>query len=988
MGKQIHSSLLKLGFSVLILLIAVTTINAQQITVTGTVTSAATGETLPGVNVTIVGTASGTVTNLDGEYSLSVASDATLRFSFIGFQSRDIAVDGNSVINVELSESTATLDEVIVLGYATISKRQVTSSVSQVSGENLNVIATHDPVDMLQGQMAGVVVNRSSGQPGQNSSIEIRGRGSISASSSPLYVIDGIIAGTGARDAVSPSDIASITVLKDAAATALYGSRASNGVVVITTKRGRSGSTQVNVRSSVGFSQALQGNERFMNAEELYDWHQNLVNAPAGPFYNRPEVLAHDTNWFDVGFDGGGTQNFEASVSGGDDRTRFYLSGGYYNETGTGVGTNFDRLSGRMNVQHNLTDRIEISAQVSGTYSNRFDVVAGNPYNMLRFAVSNVPWDTPHNADGSVRTGREADWYSRDSENPIHGMQWNYDSNDVTYFSGDANLRYNIADWVSFRTNNRFSLRNGVREIFQDSRSAAGAPRNGQIENRNDQSHSVITSNLFNFNKGWERQSLSGLAGFEYQDNRSENAWVTGIGLAPGMQILSSAATAFSTAGNINESAFASFLAQAEYEWDETYIATVSFRRDGSSRFGANNRWGNFWSLSGSWIISNEAFMQDVTFLDQLALRGSYGTTGNAEISNYGAFGLYEFTRSYFGVPASWPSRTPNPDLTWEVAKTINVGVDVDVMDRVNFSVDVYRRDNEDLLQNVILPGTSGISSQLQNVGSVRNHGIEFQVTTRNIQSTRFNWNTTLTVSSNRNRVTALSDGESINYGGIYRIEEGFDINSVYMRKWHGVNSQTGAPQWEVVTRNDDGDIIARDITEDYGTANPQIVGATTPKFQGGINNAFQYGNFSFNAFFTFEQGSQRYLGAQGLDHGAYMTMNKRKLQSGESFWRQPGDNATHPAQIVNGNNSAQLESSLYLYDSSYLRLRNARISYDLPSDSGIMQSLGMRSLRVYASGDNLLTFTSYPGKDPASGVGGGGYPIAKTYLFGIELGF
>lgn len=960
---------------------AVTTINAQQITVTGTVTSAETEETLPGVNVTIVGTASGTVTNFSGEYSLSVASDATLRFSYIGFQSRDVAVDGNTVINVELNESTATLDELVVLGYATISKRQVTSAVAQVSGENLNVIASHDPIDMLEGRMAGVVVGTSSGQPGSDASIQIRGRGSISASSSPLFVVDGII---GSDNAVAPSDIASITVLKDAAATALYGSRASNGVVVITTKRGRAGSTLVNVRSSVGFSQAITGNTEFMNAQELYDWHQNLVNASAGPFYNRPELLTHDTNWWDQGFDGGATQNFEASVSGGDDRTRFYLSGGYYNEEGTSIGTNFDRLSGRVNIQHNLTDQIEVSAQVSGTYSSRFDVVSGNPYSMLRFAESSVPWDTPYNADGTVRTGREADWYSRDSENPLHGMQWNTDEANDTYLTGDLNLRYNIADWVSFRTNNRFSLSNGFDVVFQDSRSAAGSPRNGTIEHGRNSSNSVITSNLFNFNKGWARQSLSGLAGFEYSDSRYEDTNALGIGLAPGMKILSAAATALGTTGNINENAFASFLAQAEYEWDETYIATVSFRRDGSSRFGINNRWGNFWSVSGSWIISNESFMEDVDYLDQLALRGSYGTTGNASISNYGAYGLYSFTRNYFGIPASWPSRTPNPDLTWEVAKTVNVGLDVDFMDRVNFSVDVYRRDNEDLLQNVTLPGTSGISSQLQNVGTVRNYGIEFQITTQNVQSTRFNWNTTLTLSSNKNEVIKLSNGEAINSGN-FRFEEGYDMNSVYMRKWIGVNPQTGAPQWEVVTRDEDGEITSRAVTEDYGTANSQIIGTTTPKFLGGLNNSLQYGNLSLNIFFTFNQGSQDYVGGGGNDHGAYMTTNKRKLQPGESYWRQPGDNATYPAQIVNGNNSSQLESSLYLYDSSYLRLRNARVAYDLPSDGSILQAIGMRSLRVYASGDNLLTFSSYPGRDPA---GSGRYPIPRTYMFGIELGF
>jgi len=982
MKKRITYSLwlwMLCAFSVL----AANTVEAQQITVSGTITSAQTGETLPGVNIVIQGTDTGTITDLEGQYEIQSPSDGVLRFSFIGFETQTVDVDGRETINIELVESTAALDEVIVMGYGTISKRQITSSVSQITGASLQEVTTHDPIDMLQGQMPGVVVERTSGAPGQNASITIRGQGSITASTNPLYVIDGVIAGTGARDAVNPSDIESITVLKDAAATALYGSRASNGVVVITTKRGQSGATQINVRSSVGFSEAVEGNERWMNSQELYEFHQNMINAEAGPFYNRPELMETDTRWWDVGFDGGATQNYEASLSGGDDQTTFYLSGGYFEEQGTGVGTHFDRLSGRVNVQHNFSENLQVSSQVAGNYSVRDNVVAGAPYNMLTFASRNLPFDSPYNEDGTPRTGQESDWYSRDSENPLHGMQWNTDLNKITYFSGDLNINYNLTDWAHFSTSNRFSLREGRREIFHDPRSQAGAARNGELDHRIGRSSSVITSNLLNLNRGWERHSLSGLVGWEFQDNVEEDTNVVGTGFAPGMRILSSAATAFSTSGGINEHAYSSFLGQAEYEWDETYIATVSFRRDGSSRFGANNRWGNFWSVSGSWIISNETFMNNAHFLDQLALRASYGTTGNAEIGNYEAYGLYGLTTSYIGTPASFPQRIANPNLTWEVNKTVNVGLDIDILDRINFSLDVYQRDNYDLLQNVTLPGTSGISSQIQNVGDIQNRGIEVQISTQNIQSAQFNWTTDFNIHSNRNRVIRLHDGEPIARPGSMRLMEGHDMNTFWMRKWHEVRPEDGAPLWEVVTRDEAGNITERDITGDYGTANNQVVGTATPDFQGGIRNTFQYANFTLSAMFSFQYGSQRYYGT-GIDHGAYMTTNIRHLRPDESYWRQPGDIATFPAQIVGGNNSAQLESSLYLYDSSYIRLRNARLTYNVPPESNLMTSVGMRSARLYVSGDNLVTFTDFPGKDPVSGA----YPISRSVLFGIELGF
>lgn len=967
-----------------IFFIFATVTNAQQLTVTGEVTSSSNEETLPGVNISIVGQDGGTVTDLEGQYELEVSSDDTLSFSYIGYQALTVPVDGRNVIDVSLEESTEALDEVIVMGYRAVSKRDVSSSISQVSGDALEQVTTHDPTEMIEGQMSGVNVSQESGRPGTNADITVRGMGSISAGTSPLYVVDGVIAGSGARDAVSPSDIESITVLKDASATALYGSRASNGVVVIQTKAGTSGDTQIDIRSARGYNTTLHGNEKWMNSEELYEFHQNMANAEDGPFYNNSDLLNTDTNWRDIGFDTGITQMYEASVSGGDDQTTFYVSGNYFEEEGTNIGTNYDRISGRVKLDHSFNDRFRISSQVTGNYAVRDNVVAGDPYDILTFSQRNLPWDSPWNDDGSVRTGLESDWYSRDTENPLHGMQWNYDLDKTSYYAGDIRLQYNLFDWAYFSSTNRFSTRDGRREVFFDARSQAGTSRNGELNHENDRSTSVITSNLLHLERSGEIHSLSGLAGFEYQDNRSEDTEVVGTGLAPDMTILDAASTAFSTGGNIGESTYASLLAQAEYDYDERYILTASYRLDGSSRFGADNRWGNFYSLGGSWMLHNESFMDNVSAIEQLALRASYGTTGNAEIGNYEAQGLYSFTSNYIGTPASFPSRVPNPNLTWEVAHTINVGVDVDIMNRVGMSLDVYQKDNKDLLQNVTLPGTSGINSRIQNVGTVRNQGIEFQINTTNIETPSLNWSTDFTISTNKNRVMELADGEAIPRGSNMQIIEGEDINTFWLRKWHGVNTETGAPQWEAVTRNENGEITDVEIVEDYGDANNQIVGTSTPDFWGGIRNSVRYKNFSASAYFTYSYGGLGYY-SDGIDFGAYETTNFRHLRPGESYWEEPGDEAHFPQNIMYGNNNGHRPSSLWLYDRSYLRLRNARISYNLSSDSSILQSAGMRTARIYVSGDNLATFSDWPGRDPASAQNT--YPLARKLLFGIELG-
>ena len=831
--------------------------------------------------------------------------------------------------------------------------------------------------------MAGVIVEQGGGRPGQTADITIRGQGSITAGSSPLYVIDGVIAGAGASEAVSPSDIETITVLKDAAATALYGSRASSGVVVITTKSGSAGDTQVNFRTSRGYNTTLHGNESWMDAQELYDFHQSMQQAELGPFYNRSEVANTNTNWRDIGFDTGVTQMFDASVSGGNEQTRFYISGNYFDEEGTNIGTEYQRISGRVSLEHDVSQNFQVTARAAGHFGVRDNVVQGNPYTILTFSQRALPWDSPWNDDGTVRVGTESDWYSRDSENPLHGMQWNTDLNKNSYYEANLNLRYDFLDWAYVTSSNRYTQDNGRQEIYLDSRTQAGGARDGSIEHDLNQSRSLLTSNLVNVRPYFgEVHSVSGLVGIEYQDNRFEYSNLVGGSLAPELSIPSAAAVPYEVAGNIGESAFLSYLAQGEYEFSDRYIVTASFRRDGSSRFGSDNRYGNFYSVGASWSISNESFMESVDAISQLALRASYGTTGNASIENYEALGLYSYTSNYIGAPASFPTRVSNPNLTWETAKTVNVGLDAELAERVNMSIDVYQRDNVDLLQAVTLPGTSGIESRIQNVGHIRNRGIELQLTSTNIEGDNFLWTTDLTFSSNRNKVVGLYDGEPIATDGDQRLMEGHDMNTYWLRKWHGVNRETGAPQWEVVTRNEAGEITDVDITEDYGEANPQVAGASTPNFMGGMRNTFRLGHFSLSAFFTFMQGATGYY-ATGIDFGAYMTTNYRHLRPGESYWKEPGDDAHFPANIAGGNNSGHLESSLFLYDRSYLRLRTARISYNIPVENGLLSRL--RSAQVYINGENLITFSNWPGRDPASDDNS--YPLARNILFGIELG-
>jgi TonB-linked SusC/RagA family outer membrane protein len=403
-----------------------------------------------------------------------------------------------------------------------------------------------------------------------------------------------------------------------------------------------------------------------------------------------------------------------------------------------------------------------------------------------------------------------------------------------------------------------------------------------------------------------------------------------------------------------------------------------------------DNRYGNFYSVGGSWLLSNESFMDDMDAVDLLRVRASYGTTGNAGIGNYEHYGLYAYTVQYAGNPGAIPSRTPNPELTWEIARQANFGIDLELFERVDFSTDIYQQTNEDLLLAVVLPATAGFASRTENVGTVRNRGVEFEVSTRNMVGTNFSWSTDFNISFNRNRVMELHDGEDI-LAGNQRIMEGYDKNTWYMRKWAGVDPETGDPLWEVLERDDDGNVISSDVTSNYNEATQQAVGTASPDFTGGIRNRLSYGGVSLSAFFTFVSGNEIYHSARQLfdSDGGYPGYNQMVLHDGWTRWEQPGDEATHPRAVYGGNQNSNSPSSRYLEDGSYLRLQNVTISYDLQPD--LLNQIGLRSLRFYASGDNLLTLTNFSGMDPEveieSATAGTKYPISRKLLFGIEIG-
>ena len=957
--------------------------------ITGKITDQG-GASLPGVSVVVKGTTAGVITDSDGNYSLSgIPANATLQFSFVGMKMQEIEVGNKTTVNVVLAEETIGLEEVIAVGYTSKQKSQISSSISVIPSEKLKTVTSNNVSNMLQGQAAGVVVSSSSGDPNAGTAIIIRGSSSINADSSPLYVVDGIIGGTA-----NPRDVESITILKDAAATGLYGSRAANGVIIITTKSGKSGKTRVNINNTVGFSYASMGNYQVMNSQQAYDYQKSFLSESFFNQYRPASLLDHDTKWMDLAYRTGFTQSYGADLSGGNEKTQFYIAGNYYDEQGTVYHTNRKEYNFRANLTHRITDKLKVIVKLNVNSLGSENEASGN-YGAIHGAASNMPWDYPCNDDGSIRKGTEAGWIGRENDNFLHGWQYNSDFTNGKGFDGDLNFDYNIFKNLTFSTYNRVSFRTRKREMYYDVLAKAGKGM-GELWNWFNNDNKLITSNRLKYDKNFGKNSVTAIAVFEGEKNFSDNNNMYGNSIATGLHVMEAAAMIMKadgiSPGNIGENAFYKGLVQVDYSFNHKYFLIGSLINEASSRFGVNNRSANFFTLGSSWILSNEDFMDNLSIFNELKIRASYGSTGNANIGNYQSMGLYSFSTQYNGVPGAIPSQLANPDLTWEKANTTDFGIDIGLFNRITFNFDWYDKTTDGLLLSVEKPYTSGYTSFMANVGSIKNRGVEFVLNTKNLVG-EFKWETGFNISFNKNEILKLAGGKDITSGN-FRFREGEGLYTYWFQKWAGVDPANGDPLWEVVTKDANG-VATISTTNAYASATMQLAGSALPDFTGGLTNNFSYKRFYLNTFANFTHGNLVY---NSMDSdGAYETLNERVLTSGESIWKTPGDIATHPKPVLGGNHNSNKPSSRFLEDGSYFRLRNVTFGYNLPTK--LLSALRISTASIYFSADNAFTLTKFKGTDPevfvspgAGTVGDAGgnykYPMSKKMLFGINIGF
>lgn len=960
----------------------------QQRTVTGTVTDEQ-GNVLDGVTVAVKGTTTVVTTDGSGNYRLPLGMGAaTLVFSNVGFETHEQPVTNQNTVNITLKVVVSDLDEVVVVGYSSKSLSELSSAVAVVNSEKLQGVTSQNLGSMLQGKVPGLMISNSSGKPGQATNVVVRGVGSIGAGYQPLYVVDGIIGGSA-----DPLDIESVTVLKDAAATGLYGSRAANGVIIITTKSGKSGKAKVTYSGTVGFAQHQDNNLQMMDGVELYDLQAqsfrnfydmqvaandpNFTGISFGDYLQSvlpSSLMDVNTDWQDLLSRGGGLNRHQLALSGGSDKTRFYVSGNYYNETGTLINTSFRSAGFRANLEHDISDRFKLFVRANGSSEKLPNEVLNGQEGLAAQYFINMPWDSPYEEDGitpynPMKPG--SGWIGNAKSNYFYDRDHYSDLTRNLNLNGDVKLTAKITDWMSFSTSNRWGFSANDWTQLLDQYHVLAVAEKGRITQEYAYDNSFITSNLLNLNHRFGKHSLAGILGQEYNYIRGRFTQAVGIDVPLGLSAVGSAGSPKTVGGNPVETGFSSYFGQVDYNYNRKYYLVGSLRTDGSSRFGTNNKWGTFYSLGASWLLSEEAFFKNAPWLDALKLRASYGTTGNANIANYLSLGTFVFSSAsgYNGNSGARPARIANPDLTWEIAQTTNIGLELAVMNRFRLELDVYNKNSKDLLQDVPLPATTGFSGQQRNVGAVQNRGVDATVSSVNMDGA-FGWETTFNINLNRNKVIRLNNGEDIASGNM-RIREGLPLRYFYMKEWAGVDATTGKPLW-IRWEDENGNLLhgadhrtATTITTTsvYNQASNLFIQSAYPDVTGGLRNDFRYGDFALSVLCTYASGQHIFFGQRmRIDSdGAHPSHNQMRPAKDWVRWEKPGDShATHPQLINGGNNQSNNVSSRYIEDASYFRVQNIGLTYRVP-----LRTTWLSRLSLQASVDNVAVFTKFSGGDP-----------------------
>lgn len=1012
----------------------------QERAVEGTVI-ASTGESLPGVSVVVQGTSNGTVTDADGKFRINVPSSASvLTFSYIGYTTQEVSVGDRTRVDVTLEPSLEQLDEIVVIGYGTVKKSDLTGSVSSVKADELKAVPTTSFDQALQGRAAGVQVMQTSGAPGAEASIRIRGVSSITAGNEPLYVIDGMLINSSTADvtagggvgsaprigplaAINPNDIESIEILKDASATAIYGSRGTNGVILITTKRGKKGTGSINFETYMGFQQPTKTIE-MLNASQFAQLvNEARVNAGQQPEFVNPSNMGEGTNWQKELFRTAPMKNYQLSLTGGNDKTQYVISGGYFDQDGIVVNTDFKRYSFRTNINTEVNKWFSVGTNLMYAYTT------GNSVNT---GTQNI---TPGVIGGALGMNPILPVYDANREggytyennrgtvigNPVAEAMEHAARSTSSRILGNVEGRVKLTSWLDVKSS--FGI-DGVT-----SRDRAFAPHwlksaqgsQGEAGIATLEAMTWLNENTVNVNKTFSNgHNLNAVVGYTTQQFTNERlvAYVFGIDdPRMGYHNMSTARNPQAPSNGETKWTMQSYLGRAQYSINSKYLFTVTGRVDGSSKFSKNNKYAFFPSAAAAWALHEEDFIQSISKISELKLRTSFGTIGNQAILPYqslplvapygqGVFNNGAAAPNYY--TSSQPQSFNNPDLKWETTRQFNIGVDAGAFaGRVQLTFDWFQKYTYDLLLSTPIPYTSGFQETVLNVGNIKNRGFDLELRTVNTQGV-VKWNSSINFSSYRNEITKLARPTDVLLGSGLMLREGEPIGTFYGLQFDGIfqsdeeagnavvlNGQQNIPA-NAATRARAGDrkYVNQNGDNVIDDKDRVILGNALPKFTWGFNNNVTYRNFNLSFFFQGSYGNKM-ANLNSLPMEDFRGTQNVSAEAGLNRWTPENPSNRYPRALANRTIDVGTFSSVVVEDASYLRLKNVTLAYNLPSS--ILERIGTKSFRVYVSGTNIFTLTKYTGFDPEGssygtatalpGVDQGRYPLTKTYVVGLNIG-